>query len=108
MKYSPPVDFTLPSPPYFRPATSVILTCYVKTASEDVSYLWSSTNPRSFVVNHTSSTVSKTILTSDDAGNHTCTATDSTGSNSSTIKMKLIGKNLINLIIFKYVENCGL
>ena len=96
MAYKPPADFTLPSPPYFRPATSVTLTCQVEQASEDVSYQWTSTNPKSFVVNHTSSTVRKTILTSDDAGNHTCTATDSSGnSNSSTIKMQMIGENLI-------------
>ena len=94
--YNPPPDFTLPSPPFFRPATSVTLTCHVERATGDVSYLWSSTNPNSFVVNGRSSTVSKTILTSDDAGNHTCTATDRSGSISSTIEMQLIGKNLNN------------
>ena len=93
--YNPPADFTLPSPPYFRPATSVVLTCYVEGASRNVSYLWSSTNPNSsFVVNQTTSTVSETMLTSNDTGNHTCSVSDSDGnSGSSTIEMQLIGKN---------------
>ena len=95
--YSPPADFTLPSPPYFRPATSVTLTCHVEMATGDVSYLWSSTGSNSFIVGLTSSTVSKMILTSDDAGNHTCFATDSAGNTgSNTIVMQLIGENLIN------------
>ena len=96
MTYRPPADFTLPSPTYFRPATSVTLTCHVEQASEDVSYQWTSTNPKSFVVNSKSSIVRKTILTSDDAGNHTCTATDSSGNlHLSTIEMQMIGENLI-------------
>ena len=92
--HNPPADSTIPSPPYFRPATSVTLTCHVEGTSRPVSYHWTSTNPNSFVVNSRSSTVSKTILTSDDAGNHTCYATSSGGSTSSnTIKMQLIGEN---------------
>ena len=94
--YKPPADFTLPSPPYFRPATSVTLTCHVKGTSGPVSYLWTSTNPNCFVVNSRSSTVSKTILTLDDAGNHTCYAMSSGGNTrSSTIEMQMIGENLI-------------
>ena len=93
--YSPPADFILPSPPFFRPATSVILTCQVEGASRDVSYLWSSTNSKSFVVNRNSSDVSQQILTSDDAGNHTCYVNDSAGnSNFSNIEMQLIGKTI--------------
>ena len=92
--YSSPADFTLPSPPYFRPATSVTLTCRVEGTSGPASYLWTSTNPNSFVVNSRLSTVSKTILTSDDAGNHTCYATSSGGNTrSSTIEMQMIGEN---------------
>ena len=92
--YNPPADFTLPSPPYFRPATSVSLTCHVKEANGSVSYQWSSTGPNSFAVNISSSTVNKIILTSNDAGNHSCYANDSTGNRgSTTIKMQMIGKN---------------
>ena len=95
VNYNPPADFTLLSPPYFRPATSVTLTCHVVGASGNVSYQWSSTGPNSFVVNSNLSTVSKTILTSDDAGNHSCNANDSAGNiGSSTIEMQMIGKDL--------------
>ena len=61
VNYNPPADFPLPSPPYFHPATSVILTCHVEEANGSVSYQWSSTGPNSFVVNSTTSAVSKTI-----------------------------------------------
>ena len=91
--YNPPADFILQSPPYFRRATSVILTCHVEGTSGPVSYHWTSTNPNSFVVNSRSSTVSKTRLTSNDAGNYTCYATNSGGNTSfNTIEMQIIGE----------------
>ena len=91
--YNPPFDFTLPSPPYYRPASSVSLTCLAHDATGSVSYRWSSTCISCFASNSTAQTVSETILNSDSAGVHTCTATDSDGNTgSNTTNMRLIGK----------------
>ena len=93
MSYSPPADFTLPSPPYYRPATSVTLTCHAHSATGMVTYEWSSTCISCFATGDSSQTISDSILTSYSAGVHTCTANDSvqnTGSNST--QMKLIGR----------------
>ena len=88
-------QFTFPSPSYFRPATSVKLICRVEGAKGPFSYQWSSTGLNSFVVNSKSSTVSKLILTSDDAGSHTCNVSDSDGDiGSRTIEMKMEGEDL--------------
>ena len=90
--YNPPFDFTLPSPPYYRPASSVTLTCRAHHASGPIYYQWSSTCSNCFA-NSTDQTISETILNSDSAGVHTCNATDSdgnTGENST--EMRLIGK----------------
>ena len=91
--YNPPSDFTLPSPPYFRPATSVTLTCHAHGATGTVRYRWSSTCSSCFASSSSSQSVSKSILKSNDAGVHTCTVTDAdgnTGTNST--EMQLIGK----------------
>ena len=93
VNYNPPVDFTYPSPPYYRPATSVTLTCQVYGPTGSIKYNWTSTGSGSFASSSTSQNVTKTILTSTDRGIHTCTVTDSdgnTGSNSTD--MQLIGK----------------
>ena len=91
--YNPPSDFTLPSPPYYRPATSVTLTCYANHATGTVSYQWSSTCSSCFASSSTAQSISDTILKSSSAGVHTCTATDSHGSTGkNTTAMKLIGK----------------
>ena len=91
------LHFTFPSPSYFRPATYVNLICRVEGAKGPFSYLWSSTGLNSFVVNSKSSIVSKLILTSDDAGSHTCHVNDSDGNvGSRTIEMKMEGEDLRN------------
>ena len=95
VEFDNPADCTLPCPPYFRPATSVTLTCHVKGARGPFVYKWSSTGPKSFVENHDSSIVSKLILTSDDAGSHTCDVSNSDGDiGSRTIEMKMKGEDL--------------
>ena len=86
---------TFPCHPYFRPATSINLTCHVEGARGPFVYKWSSTGPKSFVENRDSSIVSKLILTSDDAGSHTCDVSDSDGDiGSRTIEMKMEGEDL--------------
>ena len=101
--YDPPSDFNLPSPPYYRPASTVTLTCRAHSPVGSVSYQWSSTCTSCFASSSTSQSVSQTMLQSNDAGVHTCTATDSvsnTGRNST--EMKLIGKQAVS------VENCDI
>ena len=91
--YNPPFDFTLPSPPYYHPTSSVTLTCRAHHATGSVSYQWSSTCSSCFASSSTAQTISETILKSNSAGVHTCRATDgggNTGSNST--EMRLIGK----------------
>ena len=91
--YNPPFDFTLPSPPYYRPASSVTLTCRAHHASGSVSYQWSSTCSSCFASSTTAQTISETILKSNSAGVHTCRVTDGDGNTgSNNTEMKLIGK----------------
>ena len=96
MTHNPPSDFTLPSPPYYRPATAVTLTCYAHGATGAVSYRWSSTCSSCFASSSTAQSVSDTILKSIDAGVHTCTVTDGNGNTgSSSTEMKLIGMKYV-------------
>ena len=91
--YNPPNDFTLPSPPYYRPATSVNLTCQAHHATGTISYQWSSTCSSCFTSRSRDQSVSDDILKSNSAGIHTCTATDSDGNiGTSNTEIKLIGK----------------
>ena len=91
--YNPPFDFTLPSPPYYRPASSVTLTCHAHNATGSISYQWSSTCNNCFASNSTAQTISEDILKSNSAGIHTCIATDGGGNTGSTsTEMRLIGK----------------
>ena len=92
MTYSSPSDFNLPSPPYYRPATSVTFTCHAHHPTGSVSYQWSSTCSSCFASSDTSQTVSDNILQSNDAGVHTCEVTDSNGNTgSNSTEMRLIG-----------------
>ena len=90
--YNPPSDFTLPSPPYYRPGTSVTLTCSAHDATGTVSYQWSSTCSSCFASSSTARSIRDSILQSNDAGVHTCTVTDGSGNTgSNSTEMKLIG-----------------
>ena len=109
--YNPPFDFTLPSPPYYRPASSVTLTCRAHHASGPVSYQWSSTCSSCFASSSTAQTISVTILRSNSAGVHTCTATDgggNTGSNSTEMRLigKLVGYTCSNVTITLLIPPC--
>ena len=101
MNYNPPYDFTLQTPPYYRPATSVSLTCIAINAVGPVRYTWSSTCDRSrcFAASGTSSTISKDILMSEDVGIHMCSVTDKRGNKGfATTEMKLYG--LFTFVVF--------
>lgn len=95
IEYDPPSDFSLPSPPYYRPASSVVIICSTIGAVGSVYYEWSSTFGQSFVNDSTTSDrVNISILQPHHAGVHTCTAFDDAGNtgNQST-EMRLIGNN---------------
>ena len=92
MSYNSPVDFTLPSPPYYRPATSVTLTCVSDDGTRPLQYHWSSTCSDCFAFDSSSSHISVNILKSTDAGMHTCTVMDAEGNTGFAVtEMKLIG-----------------
>ncbi|CAI8046104.1 hypothetical protein GBAR_LOCUS25483, partial [Geodia barretti] len=93
--YNPPSDFNLPSPPYYRPATSLTLTCRAHHPTGSVSYQWSSTCSSCFARSSSSQSITKTTLQSIDAGVHTCTATDGSGNTgSNTTEMRMMGRGL--------------
>ena len=94
--YNPPSDFNLPSPPYYRPATSVALTCRAHHPTGSVSYQWSSTCSSCFARSSSSQSITKTTLQSIDAGVHMCTATDGSGNTgSNTTEMRMMGKSIL-------------
>ena len=93
ISYDPPFDFNLPNPPYYRPASSVALTCVAENAIEPLQYSWSSTCSSCVFSDNSSNHISINILKSTDAGIHTCTVIDGAGSTGSAMtEMKLIGK----------------
>ena len=92
--YSPPDQYPDYSPPNYRAASSVTLRCVATGATGYLSYHWSSTCRRGcFAYNTRAQTIHKNILTSHDAGVHTCNVTDeagNTGTNNTT--MNIVGK----------------
>ena len=103
IQYTPTPD-VLFEPPNYRPGASVTLTCNVFGVTGPVSYRWSSTSPCSdngcFASSSTSSYVSTSTLYWYDAGQHTCTVSDSSGNHgSSTTEMNIRGMIHILLIV---------
>ena len=94
MDYIPPSDFTLPSPPYYRPASSVNFTCVAHGAIGNATYQWTTTGwENSFVHGEIGQNVSQEILTAFDSGIHTCMVTDELGNTGSNYtEMKLFGE----------------
>ena len=91
--YTPPEDFLLPSPPYYRPASSVSLACVAPPdAVPPLTYRWSSTCSSCFTSNNSSREITIDILRSSDGGIHTCTVTDAEGhTGSAKTEMRLYG-----------------
>lgn len=90
--YNPPLDFYLSTPPYYRPATAVTLTCRSSDAIGSVKYQWTSTCQHCFARGSSQPSITTQILKSTDAGLHTCTITDDAGdTGSNSTEMKLIG-----------------
>ena len=78
--------------PYYTLGSTATLICYTPTAMEPLSYLWSSTSEDFFAYNSTSMFNKKRLLSSADAGIHTCTVTDAHGnSGQATVEMKFDG-----------------
>ena len=93
--YIPPPDFTLPSPPYYRPASSVNLTCVAHDIIGSVQYRWTSTEARSFAHQKNGRRIFQKLLTAYDAGVHSCTATDAWGNTGTAMtEMSLFGMQI--------------
>ena len=105
MIYNPPPDFTLQSPPFYRPASSVTLICVAEDGSTPVNYQWSSTCSSCFASSGLTDRITTDILKSTDAGTHTCTVTDAEGNTGyASTEMKLIGTLIILLVSFMHVD----
>ena len=80
------------SPPVYRAASSVTLTCVAPGLTGSLSYHWTSTCSNCFASNSYSQTLSKNILVHRDAGNHTCTVSNNYGiSGYNTTEMRING-----------------
>ena len=80
------------SPPVYRTASSVTLTCVAPGLTGSLSYCWRSTCSNCFASNSYSQTLSKNILVHRDAGNHTCTVSNNYGiSGYNTTEMRING-----------------
>ena len=98
--YNPPSDFSLPSPPYYHPASSVTLTCVTHDPIDTVQYQWTSTQNRSFAHMKNGSSISQRLLTAHDAGIHTCTVTDHWGNaGTASTEMSLFSNKLLTLVL---------
>ena len=96
--YTPPEDYPDydPAKSNYRAASTVTLNCTTEGESGTVSYRWSSTCKSCLARSYSRSELTEKILRTRDAGNHTCTATDSTGSRGSdgTPVMRTVGESL--------------
>ena len=78
--------------PHHILGSTATLICYTPTATGPLSYLWSSTSNDFFAYNSTSMFNKKRLLSSADAGIHTCTVTDAYGnSGQANMEMKFDG-----------------
>ena len=91
VSYNPPSDFHLPSPPYYRPASSVQFTCSVYGAIEPIRYYWTTNSSYpTFAYQRFSPTLRIDRMTASAAGLYTCTILEGDGvvlSASTTIQL---------------------
>ena len=94
VSYRAPPDFDL-SPPYYRPASSLTLSCVATGASDSVHIQWGSPHSRSFTnsnsrISPNSIRSSRDTLTAHDSGIHTCTITDTDGTSLSIALLTIL------------------
>lgn len=78
--------------PYYVLGSGVTLVCYAQGTTGLVSYQWSSTSEAFFAYNSTSMFNKKQLLSSADAGIHTCSVSDESGSTAhAALEMKFNG-----------------
>ena len=100
VRYVAPPDFGL-SPPYYRPGSTLTLSCIATGASDSVAFQWTSTYPQSFTYGARNAVRSKTLLTAYDSWTHTCTITDTDRATASArVKVFLYGKQ-VHLVLVK-------
>ena len=107
VEYEAPPDFGL-SPPYYRPASSLTLSCIATGELGSVNYQWES---RYRDRDRQSLAYDKTIhfdmMTAYDSGTHTCTIADIDGTAVSTsAKVLLYGKLIVCDGFFKVFMLC--
>ena len=102
ISYSPPDQYPDYSPPNYRAASTVTLTCVVSGAIGSISYRWSSTCRSCFASSSSSSSISEGMLRSRDVGVHTCTVIDGIGNRkNASIQMNIVGT-------LKYIVRIGM
>ena len=88
-----PDDIPHLPPPLYHLTTSLTLLCHADGAAEPVQYHWSTTAPSNFTAGSTSVFNRNTFLTAADAGQYTCSVTDTLGqSGRASIDIKCSGK----------------
>ena len=96
VSYTSPPDLYLGSP-YYRPASSISLSCVARGVADSASWLWSSKYSSAFTYNSRASVRSTTRLDAYDVGRHTCTVTDVDGTTlSASTYIQLYGMSRMN------------
>lgn len=105
--YAPTSDVNF-GPPNYRPGGSITLTCNVVGATGRVRYRWSSTcEVGCFASGGTRRSVSTSRLYRNDAGQHTCLASDAYGNyGSATTEMNIIGAIHNLLVVVCIMVDC--
>ena len=100
-----PDDLFSPQPPLYLLASSITLVCHVYGSIGDVEYSWMTTAASNFTFNSESQFNRKPLLTFDDAGVYTCSASDSAGkTGEANTEIKTNGENSFTAIYF--AVNC--
>lgn len=94
INYTSPDTYPVYSPPNYRAASGpVTLRCVAAGANGSVTYHWSSTCSSCFARSSSSQTITRTFVTSGDAGTHTCSVRDENGNTgAASTTMNILGR----------------
>ena len=94
--YTSPDTYPVYSPPNYRAASGpVTLRCVATRANGSVTYHWSSTCSSCFASSSSSQSITRTFVTSRDAGTHTCSVRDENGNvGRASTTMNILGKDM--------------
>ena len=99
--YNAPTDFNLPSPPYYRTASTVTILCTAYRLPEPVRYTWTSTaSSFRYFRDQNSQSVQITNMDTSDEGVYTCNVTDGHGTTTAIrTVLQLHGEEAITKLI---------